>query len=450
MVDKRRINRLKENGNGKGRVLYWMQRDQRVENNWALLYAQQMALENESELIVAFSLVPTFLEATIRQYGFMLKGLQEVEQNLIQKNIPFKMLSGEPQETIPVFVNENEITHLVTDFNPLKIARSWKSNVSKLINISFDEVDSGNVVPLKSASPKLEYAAYTLRPKINKQLDEFLVPIPTLKKMPANKLRFKNDFVECRKSLKINFDVKEVDWIIPGEEAAQNMLKEFLRNRLNSYDENRNDPNKKAVSDLSPYLHFGQISSQQIALEVKNSDVEEEKKAPFLEELIVRRELAENYCYYEKNYDNFEGFHNWAKTTLNEHRNDKREYLYSFEEFESAKTHDDLWNAAQIQMVETGKMHGFMRMYWAKKILEWSKSPEEAQETAIILNDRYELDGRDPNGYTGIAWSIGGVHDRAWTERPVFGKIRFMNYNGCKRKFDVKSYINSNFNLNFL
>ncbi|GIR29916.1 MAG: hypothetical protein CM15mP44_1990 [Candidatus Neomarinimicrobiota bacterium] len=127
--------------------------------------------------------------------------------------------------------------------------------------------------------------------------------------------------------------------------------------------------------------------------------------------------------------------------TLDEHRNDERDYLYPKEQFEEAKTHDHLWNAAQIQMMTTGKMHGYMRMYWAKKIMEWSPSPEIAQQIAIDLNDKYQLDGRDPNGYTGIAWSIGGVHDRAWFERPVYGKIRYMNYNGCKSKFDVAKYV---------
>jgi len=160
--------------------------------------------------------------------------------------------------------------------------------------------------------------------------------------------------------------------------------------------------------------------------------------------MIVRRELSDNFCEYEPNYDYFEGFHEWAKKTLNEHRNDEREYLYPKEQFEHADTHDPLWNAAQNQMMNKGKMHGYMRMYWAKKILEWSPNPEEAMQVAIDLNDKYELDGRDPNGYAGIAWSIGGIHDRAWFERPVYGKIRYMNYNGCKSKFNVKRYIEMN------
>lgn len=167
----------------------------------------------------------------------------------------------------------------------------------------------------------------------------------------------------------------------------------------------------------------------------------DEAKRAFLEELIIRRELSDNFCFYNEDYDNFKGFPEWAKKTLQKHKNDKREYLYSAIEFERALTHDELWNAAQMEIVRKGKMHGYMRMYWAKKILEWSESPEKAMEIAIYLNDRYGLDGRDPNGYTGIAWSIGGVHDRAWNERKIFGKIRYMSHGGCKSKFDVEKYI---------
>ena len=196
-----------------------------------------------------------------------------------------------------------------------------------------------------------------------------------------------------------------------------------------------------ALSNISPYLHFGHISAQRIALILSDFNEEDESVSSYLEELIVRRELADNFCYYCDDYDNFNGFHEWAKKTLNDHRDDEREYLYKIEEFENAETHDKLWNAGQIEMRINGKMHGFMRMYWAKKILECTESPEQSMEFVIYLNDKYELDGRDPNGYTGIAWSIGGVHDRAWTERPVFGKVRYMNYNGSKRKFDVKKYI---------
>lgn len=441
-MKKERIYILANNESKKGTIVYWMQRDQRVNDNWALLHAQDLALQNGSKLTVVFCLVPSFLDAAFRQYDFMLKGLSEVEENLNKKNISFVLLIGNPPDEILGYIKKIDAGVLVTDFNPIRITQTWKKQVAEKIKIPFHEVDAHNIVPCRVASNKLEFAAYTIRPKINNLLEEFLDTFPPLKKMPDDNFEISQiDWSYIRKSLKINFDVKPVDWIKPGEKEASKVLRDFLTSRFKNYNNDRNDPNKNALSNLSPYLHFGQISAQRIALETQPFIEQAESQKSFLEELIVRRELSDNFCFYNKNYDSFEGFPEWAKKTLNEHRNDKREFLYSLQQFEDAKTHDDLWNAAQIQMTTTGKMHGFMRMYWAKKILEWSASPEDALKTAIYLNDKYELDGRDPNGYVGCAWSIGGVHDRAWSERPVFGKIRYMNFNGCKRKFDVNSYI---------
>ena len=235
--------------------------------------------------------------------------------------------------------------------------------------------------------------------------------------------------------------VPAVSWCQPGEDAAQERLEAFRRHGLQHYASDRNDPAREGLSNLSPYLHFGQIAPQRVAWEIQRAEAPLEAKQAFLEELIVRRELSDNFCFYTPDYDKFSGFPGWAQETLDRHRHDHREYLYSLQEFDQARTHDALWNAAQLEMVHRGKMHGYLRMYWAKKILEWSTSPEEALEIAIYLNDRYELDGRDPNGYVGVAWSIGGVHDRAWGERPVFGKIRYMSLAGCQRKFKVEQYI---------
>ena len=248
---------------------------------------------------------------------------------------------------------------------------------------------------------------------------------------------------ELIETLDIDRSVAEVSWVKPGEASANESLQSFIKNRFDQSDVLRNDPNQNKLSNLSPFLHFGQISAQRIALTINQLE-DSSMKDSFLEQLIVRRELSDNFCYYNNFYDSFDGFPKCAQTTLDEHRYDEREYVYNPLQFENAETHDNLWNAAQTQMVEKGKMHGFLRMYWAKKILEWSPSPESALQTAIDLNDKYELDGRDPNGYTGIAWSIGGVHDRPWFERSIFGKVRFMNYNGCKRKFNVAEFINKN------
>ena len=438
-----RVRMLNNKNRGQGPILYWMSRDQRVWDNWALLHAQELALEQRVPLGVVFCLVPDFLKATIRQYDFMLRGLEEIEKELAENNISFALLTGSPEIEIPKHVRRLHAGALVADFDPLKIKRQWKKRIFPMLDIPLYEVDSHNVIPCWVASPKQEFAAYTFRPKVKRQIEDFLDSFPPLKKHPftwrPHSKRSRWD--AARKSLKVDTSVPAVDWIEPGEKAARKMLRRFIGKKLSAYDAQRNDPNSDALSHLSPYLHFGQLSPQRVALEVRKADVPENSREAFLEELIVRRELADNYCYYNDNYDNFRGFADWAKRSLNEHRKDKREYTYTRVQFEKGLTHDALWNAAQLEMVKTGKMHGYMRMYWAKKILEWTNEPEEAQKIAIALNDKYELDGRDPNGYTGIAWSIGGVHDRAWFSRPVFGKVRTMSFGGARTKFDVEGYM---------
>ncbi|MCA9397809.1 deoxyribodipyrimidine photo-lyase, partial [candidate division WWE3 bacterium] len=344
-------------------------------------------------------------------------------------------------EELPKISKQLDAASLVTDFSPLKIKKLWIDTILESLRIPVYEVDAHNIIPCWETSLKQEYAAYTIRPKIHKRLSEYLVPFPYVQRHPYGDAI--STFLSTEQyinQISVDTTVKPVSNCSAGANAAQKVLNDFV-NRIHSYDEDHNDPNKNAQSNLSPYLHFGQLSAQRVVLRINQSVQSSESKEAFLEELIVRRELSDNYCYYNNNYDTFTGFPDWAKKTLNEHRSDPREFVYPQEEFEQAKTHDPLWNAAQLEMITTGKMHGYMRMYWAKKILEWTNSPEEAQSIAIYLNDKYELDGRDPNGYTGIAWSIGGVHDRAWPEHDVYGKIRYMNYNGAKRKFDTEAYI---------
>jgi deoxyribodipyrimidine photo-lyase len=443
-MEQRRIHAIREGrSEGAGPVVYWMSRDQRAHDNWALVYAQSLAIEYQVPLIVVFCLVPEFLHASVRHYAFMIKGLKEVETELAKKNIGFYLLAGSPEKEVSGFINKHRGNTLIVDFDPLRIKSQWKINVYHNITIPFYEVDAHNIVPCRIASQKQEYGAYTLRPKINRLLPEFLDNFPPLRKHPfsLSSQVHKTDWEKALGFLKISRSVGEVHWIKPGEKSAQKALMYFLNNRLQHYGEQRNDPTLDGQSNLSPYLHFGQVSAQRVALEVKWLAGKTEAAKALLEELVVRRELSDNFCLYNPNYDNMDGFPEWARKSLKEHRRDRREYIYSAVEFENAATHDDLWNAAQIEMVERGKMHGYMRMYWAKKILEWTETPEDAMEIAVYLNDKYELDGRDPNGYAGIAWSIGGVHDRAWGVRPVFGKIRYMSYNGCRSKFNVKAYI---------
>ena len=426
-----------------GPVIYWMSRDQRIHDNWAFQYAQELSVKFNQPMVVVFCLVSGFPGAGLRQYDFLIKGLMEVQVKLKELNIPFFLLLGNPSETLPQFIHKNSIKHLVSDFDPLKIKREWKSLISNKIDTNHYEVDAHNIVPCRIASGKCEFGAYTIRPKINRLLPDFLDEFKSPEKQKKN---FQIDAEETNWDMAMKFinadpTVAPIKSIKPGVDEANNALKHFLEAKLSNYSEKRNNPNADATSGLSAYLHFGQISAQRIALEILKNPDNNASSAAFLEELIVRRELSDNYCFYNPQYDSFGGFPEWARKTLDAHRADVRAYLYDFNTFELGKTHDDLWNAAQMEMVKSGKMHGYMRMYWAKKILEWTRSPEEALDFSIRLNDRYQLDGRDPNGYVGCAWSIGGVHDRAWTERPVFGKIRFMNFNGCKRKFDVNSYI---------
>jgi len=425
-------------------VVYWMSRDQRLRDNWALRYAQEKALEYEVPLILVFCLQTTFLEAGQRQFGFMIRGLRELSKTLPSYNIPFLVHEGEPHNVLPDVISEHRAGLLVSDFSPLRIKRNWNEAVLEAIDIPVHEVDAHNIVPVWEASEKKEFAAHAIRKKIHKNLPEFLHDLPEIAEHPyiASTESTRVDVEKLMNTVTPKNDVPEVDWITPGEEAAHTQMWNFIEGSLTEYDEARNDPNERVLSDLSPYYHFGQVSAQRVAVEIDSRPgTRTEDKEAYLEELIVRKELSDNFCFYEPNYDSFEGFPDWAQKTLNEHREDERDYVYSADAFENAHTHDDLWNAAQLEMVKYGKMHGFMRMYWAKKILEWTKTPEDALEIGIWLNDKYELDGRDPNGYVGVAWSVGGVHDRAWQERPVYGKVRYMNKNGCKRKFNVEAYI---------
>ncbi len=426
-----------------GPVVYWMGRDQRVRDNAALVHAQVRAREARVPLVVAFNLVPSFLGATLRQYDFMLTGLEEVAADLEEKNIRFYLLRGDPAKNIPAFVREIGAGALVGDFEPLHIKQGWKRAVTRTITIPFDEVDARNIVPCWVASEKREFGAYTIRNKIHRNLDRFMEALPSIKKHPhrLSHARHRIGWQELREGLDVDASVAPVAWIKPGERAALKRLRAFVRYGLAHYESDRNDPAKDGQSNLSPYLHFGQLSSHAVAREVIASDAPKEAKEAFIEELVVRRELADNFCFYNRHYDVYRGLPDWARTTLDKHKRDARPHRYSLQKLEEAATHDDAWNAAQTEMVVRGKMHGYMRMYWAKKILEWSPSPTAAIRNAIYLNDKYELDGRDPNGYTGIMWAIGGVHDRPWGERPIFGKIRYMNYAGLKRKFDIGAYV---------
>jgi deoxyribodipyrimidine photo-lyase len=364
-------------------VILWMSRDQRVNDNYALYYAQSMAIARQVPLKVVFNLVPNFLQATLRQYGFMIKGLKEVESSLRNLNIPFHLLLGNPVENIVQFTHQNNAVMLVCDFTPLKVGSSWCRDVAHHLDNSFKrvpliQVDAHNIVPCWVASPKLEYSARTFRGKITPKITEYLHDIPVPTSNPVGSLEGCNtiDWEAALDSLAIDRLVDEVDWIIPGAVAAQAMFHHFVENKLKDYGENRNDPNLNFSSNLSPYIHFGQISVQQMILELKRLKKQGSSVDSFIEEVVVRRELADNFCYCKcfrlfytlidhrsnvmldnQHYDSLDGCNDWARETLQVHRHDPRPVTYSRDELEQAKTHDDLWNAAQIQVLREGKMH---------------------------------------------------------------------------------------------
>ncbi|MBN2168932.1 MAG: deoxyribodipyrimidine photo-lyase [Actinobacteria bacterium] len=442
-VNPLRVRRLNRSAGKKGPVVYWMSRDQRTTSNWALRFALETAERKGTFVVVAFCLMPEFLGATFRQYHFMIEGLKGVDRSLREKNIPFYLLTGNPVQRLPEFIRQLRAGILVSEFDPLKIKRAWKHAVVKNADVAIYEVDAHNIVPCLEASDRQEYSARSFRIKLSKKLSGFLdqCPEPYGQKYNAEDQVGTTDWNEIESSLMVDRSVPPVEWLKPGTSEGFKTMARFIENSLAGYARRSNDPNEKVRSDLSPYLHFGQLSAADVFSEVSRADASEEDKDSFLEQLLVRRELSDNFCFYNRSYDRVDGFPDWARATLEAHAGDPRPYMYTREQLESGDTHDELWNAAQTEMVKTGKMHGYMRMYWAKKILEWTRAPAEALDTSIYLNDRYELDGRDPNGYTGIAWSIGGVHDRAFKERSVFGKIRYMSYRGCRRKFDVDGYV---------
>ncbi len=430
-------------------VLYWMQNAQRSEYNHALEYAISKANELSKPLVVVFALMDNFPEANVRHYWFMLEGLQDVEQQLAKRKIQFILQHGRPVEVVTQLAKSACL--VVTDRGYLRILKSWREDLAAQINCLLIQVETDVVVPLEVVSDHAEFAARTIRPKITKQLEKYLVP---LKEVPVKqnslgllKLGFLkqgldlSDISKLIASLKLNHDVRPVDrFFRGGNTEAKAVLNSFIEKRFSAYTQNRNQPQADDTSYMGMYLHYGQISPLYIARQILQQGRGQANIESYIEELIVRRELAMNFVNFNKLYDSFEGLPAWAKKTLQEHQKDKREFLYSLEQLETAQTHDPYWNAAMNEMRFTGYMHNYMRMYWGKKILEWSKTPQEAFMTALYLNNKYFLDGRDANSFTGVAWCF-GLHDRPWGERAVFGMVRYMNAAGLERKAKPKEYV---------
>ena len=443
MIHDARIHRQDDRPPARGKfVLYWMQQSQRAEWNPALEYAIEQANALHLPTLVGFALT-AFPGANGRHYRFMLEGLRETEKRLAARGIGFCLRQGTPEEVIPDLAKSAAL--LVGDVGYLRVQRDWRAAVVKRVACPVVWVEGDAVVPVAAVSNHAEFAARTIRPKIHRLLGEFLKPVDSASvvvpstDLVKRSLKLDDPEAVCRK-LGTDTSVPAAAGIVGGRAAAEKRLDRFVAHRLAEYAEAASDPVADGCSGLSSYLHFGQISPLEIALRIAESDAPRVATDAFLEQLIVRRELSLNAAWFNAGYDRYDTLPAWALKTLDRHRKDRREFVYSRAQWEAGTTHDPCWNAAQAEMVRTGRMHNYMRMYWGKKILEWSRTPEEAFEIALALNDKYELDGRDPNGCVGVAWCF-GRHDRPWTERPVFGTIRYMNANGLRRKFDVQAYV---------
>jgi len=423
-------------------VLYWMQSAVRTRCNHALEYAIEKSNELKKPLIVVFCLARSYPESTSVHYRFLWEGLQDVNSSLSERGIGFQILSGSPDDIIPRIADDACL--VVTDQGWTRLQREWRQQVIASVPCPVAVVETNLIVPVEVASPKEEWAARTFRPKISRQLPMFLLPlrprevqIESVGEEPFSSLALTRHPMTPQNS---GYDMGATPslFLTGGEHAASRYLSAFISGNMDRYEASHNDPTARATSRLSAYLHFGHISPIEIAL--RASENPGPGTAAFLEQLIVRRELSHNFVWYNPQYDQYEGLPAWTKKTFEKHRIDIREYSYTLAEFEQGTTHDRAWNAMQHELMLTGYLHGYLRMYWGKKILEWTESPEEAYHIALSLNNRYELDGRDPNGYCGVAWCF-GKHDRPWKERPVFGMIRYMNEAGLRRKFRLDGWV---------
>ncbi|MFN2476457.1 MAG: deoxyribodipyrimidine photo-lyase [Chthoniobacterales bacterium] len=426
-------------------VLYWMQQSQRATWNHTLEFAVERANELRQPLLVAFGLTDSYPEANLRHYTFMLEGLRDVALALEQRGIGFTLQHGDPAEVALRLGVEGSV--IVCDRGYLIPQKRWRARVADEAPCTVIEVETDVVVPVAAASRKREFAARTLRPKLARLWPQYLHAVPEVcvEKRWRGKLPVGlnvNDPQQLAASLKIDHSVTAVsEHFRGGAVEAEKIFRAFCVDLLPDYKATRNQPQTDNVSQMSKYLHFGQVSPVWLALEArKHARAGEENVASFIDELLVRRELSMNWVEHTEHYERYESLPDWSRQTLAEHANDPRPYLYSREQLEGAETHDPYWNAAMKEMRFTGYMHNHMRMYWGKKILEWTATPEEAHANALAINNKYFVDGRDANSFANIAW-VFGQHDRPWFERPVFGKVRYMNAAGLERKCDIKGYV---------
>lgn len=446
MKDDARIRILNQRSVRDGRyVLYWMQASQRAEFNPALEHAIRRADDLNLGVVVGFGLMADYPDANARHFAFMLDGLAEVEDGLRQRGVKFVLRQGRPDEIALGLAGDAAL--VVCDRGYLRHQRQWRQRLAKEAGCQVVQVEGDVVVPVETVSQKAEYAARTIRPRIHRQWSDFFVDLtPASPEKSTLRLSVKGDLDPSEprallQSLELDREVAPVARFRGGNGEARRRLEQFLRQRLQGYDSERGKPATVHSSELSPYLHFGQISPLEVALKARSAKSgSEDDEAAFVEELIVRRELACNFVHYTENYDSYACLPEWARKTLAQHAEDQRPHRYTRAEMEAGRTHDRYWNAAMEEMRETGYMHNTLRMYWGKKILEWCNTPEYAYQTALTLNNKYFLDGRDPNSYANVAWLF-GLHDRPWQERSVFGKVRTMTAGGLDRKYDMAGYL---------
>ncbi len=429
-------------------VVYWMQRAERGVDNHAVNLAVEVANELGLPLVVYFAGISNFPHANLRHYVFLQQGFKDIEEDLAARNIAFVMRRA-PHESHERLLADVGAAMCIGDENPMRAPESWRVELAKRIKIPFWTVDTDVVVPSKLIE-KAQYGAYTIRPRLYRMLPEYLVAYENpkaLKEWKRPKGFHADSLTEdmTRDWKDLDRSVGPVEAWQGGTHAGLKRLELFVSRMLADYDDKRNHPEVDGTSAMSPYLHYGHVGPQTIALAVQAAAAKDKRllgaKESYFNELIAWRELAVNFVKYSAVYDSHECAEEWAKKTIAEHAKDERERLYTLAELEEARTYDELWNAAQVQMVEHGWMHNYMRMYWAKKILEWTPDIATAYRTTVYLNDKYFLDGRDPNGYSGVAWAIVGKFDRPWFDRPVFGKIRYMSGASTGRKFDSKGYV---------
>lgn len=444
MIQNERIKALNDKEiKDKPYVIYWMQSSQRTVYNHALELAADYANSLGKPLIVYFGLTERFPEANRRHMRFMIEGLLEVKENLNKRGIRFMVMNCSPETGLLKLSKDAAL--IVVDRGYLRIEKAWRSIVAKGAACKVIQVESNVLVPVETTSMKEEYSAATIRRKIEKRMEEFALTLTErILDYPSTSLEIQDDEIDfddirqILQRLKLTDEVSEVSGFIGGAKKANEHIEDFLEHKFRDYATYRNEPSLDFTSNLSPYLHFGQISPLEIYLRLPEGFGE--NKRVFIDELIVRRELAINFVEYNEHYDSYEAISSFAKATLEKHRDDPRPWIYNLEQLEKGLTHDLYWNAAEMEMVTTGKMNGYMRMYWGKKIIEWTETPERAYEIALYLNNKYNIDGRDPNGFAGVAWCF-GKHDRPWKEREVFGSVRYMNDKGLKRKFDMEAYV---------